>query len=215
MLNNNIVICSIVILIILISVQNNQNNLTEVDTFTKVLYAVLIGGIIYTLVQNGKLVPNTGTVLTEKFQDEIIDSQDSQNTQNTQNTQIPDESSPSSHEIQSEQPFDSDQPDSEYIQPPSTSKLLADELLPRDQYEGEEGTIVNTDVLDEQYLDATATIGTMSSTLRNANYDLRCAPPIPRVQVGPWQQTTMEPDPFRKPLEGPECGACSQTSNNA
>ena len=50
----------------------------------------------------------------------------------------------------------------------------------------------------------------MSNTLRNANYDLRCAPAIPRVDVGPWQQTTMEADPFRRPLEGPECGACGK-----
>lgn len=55
----------------------------------------------------------------------------------------------------------------------------------------------------QNFLEATKFIGvnTIGSSLRNANYDLRSAPPIPRRQVGPWSQSTIDPDPYRKPLE--------------
>ncbi len=55
----------------------------------------------------------------------------------------------------------------------------------------------------QNFLDAAKYIGvnTQGSSLRNANYDLRAAPSIPRRQVGPWSQSTIDPDPFRKPLE--------------
>ena len=42
----------------------------------------------------------------------------------------------------------------------------------------------------------------MSQSNRNANHDIRGAPPIERIDVGPWHQTTMEPDIYRRPLEG-------------
>jgi hypothetical protein len=38
-------------------------------------------------------------------------------------------------------------------------------------------------------------IDTVSSSLRNANYDLRSAPPNPRMNTGPWQNSTIEYDP--------------------
>ena len=55
----------------------------------------------------------------------------------------------------------------------------------------------------QNFLEASKYIGvnTQGSSLRNANYDLRAAPTIPRRQVGPWSQSTIDPDPFRKPLE--------------
>ena len=55
----------------------------------------------------------------------------------------------------------------------------------------------------QNFLDASKYIGvnTQGSSLRNANYDLRAAPSIPRKQIGPWSQSTIDPDPYRKPLE--------------
>lgn len=44
-------------------------------------------------------------------------------------------------------------------------------------------------------------INTTGSSLRNANVQLRSDPPIPRINVGPWQQSTIEPDNNRKYLE--------------
>jgi hypothetical protein len=55
----------------------------------------------------------------------------------------------------------------------------------------------------QNFLDPAKFVGinTVGSSLRNANYDLRSAPSIPRRQVGPWSQSTIDPDPYRKPLE--------------
>ena len=39
------------------------------------------------------------------------------------------------------------------------------------------------------------------SSLRNANYDLRASPAIPRRDIGPWAQSTIDSDLYRKPLE--------------
>jgi hypothetical protein len=228
MLNNNIIICSIVLLIVLISLQNNQTiqlNLAETDTSVKILYAVLICGIIYTILQNGKLIPNSGIVnqnQKEGMNNVVPPSSimDSLNTQGNMDSVVesvveetPEEHVPIEKHVIQEVSGPNDITSGEVL-----TEFNSENYLPRDPPDPDGSNMghfsVNTDVLDEQYLDATATIGTMSSTLRNANYDLRCAPPIPRVQVGPWQQTTMEPDPYRKPLEGPECGGCSQSSNN-
>lgn len=43
-------------------------------------------------------------------------------------------------------------------------------------------------------------INTVSSSLRNASMDIRGDIPNPQVQVGPWNQTTIEPDTNRRPL---------------
>jgi len=44
-------------------------------------------------------------------------------------------------------------------------------------------------------------VNTVGQSLRNANYQLRSEPPNPQVQVGPWMQTTIEPDLQRRPME--------------
>lgn len=49
-------------------------------------------------------------------------------------------------------------------------------------------------------------INTVGQTMRNANLQLRSEPPNPQVLVSPWNQTTIEPDVNRKPLE---IGGCA------
>ena len=44
-------------------------------------------------------------------------------------------------------------------------------------------------------------IDTIGSSLRNANLQVRSEPPNPQVKVSPWQNTTIEPDLMRVPLE--------------
>ena len=44
-------------------------------------------------------------------------------------------------------------------------------------------------------------INTVGQSLRNANLQIRSEPPNPQMNVGPWHQTTMEPDHMRVPLE--------------
>lgn len=55
----------------------------------------------------------------------------------------------------------------------------------------------------KNFLSAGALIGvnTIGQSLRNANQQLRSEPANPQVQVGPWQQSTIEPDLNRRPLE--------------
>ena len=55
----------------------------------------------------------------------------------------------------------------------------------------------------QQFLDPEKVIGidTQGSSLRNASRDLRAEPPIPKADVGPWSQSTITADMYRKPLQ--------------
>jgi len=44
-------------------------------------------------------------------------------------------------------------------------------------------------------------INTVGSSLRNANYQIRSEPSNPRVNVGPWNTSTIDADTLRRPLE--------------
>lgn len=56
---------------------------------------------------------------------------------------------------------------------------------------------------DKNFLTAGFHVGinTVGQTLRNANYQLRSEPPNPQVKVSPWNQTTIDPDTNRRPME--------------
>lgn len=45
-------------------------------------------------------------------------------------------------------------------------------------------------------------VNTQGSSLKNANYDLRANPLIPKADVGPWQQSTIEPNIYQRELFG-------------
>ncbi len=60
------------------------------------------------------------------------------------------------------------------------------------------GDFLGVNLLNAGYLIGVDTIG---SSLRNANLQVRSEPPNPQLQVSPWMNTTIEPDPFRAPLE--------------
>jgi len=79
------------------------------------------------------------------------------------------------------------------------------DLLPKDQNSQfsdfnmiNQGNIVMPDLLDAGYLIGLDTIG---QSLRNPNYQDRSDPIIPKVNVGPWNNSTIEPDLGRVPLE--------------
>lgn len=92
--------------------------------------------------------------------------------------------------------------------PPSCSKQqVVDpaELLPRDENSEwaklnpmGNGDLQNVNLLKSGYHIG---INTVSSSLRNANLQLRSEPPNPQMQVGPWNNTTITPDINRRPLE--------------
>jgi hypothetical protein len=79
------------------------------------------------------------------------------------------------------------------------------DLLPKDQNSQwaalnpvGQGNIAAPDLLQAGYHIGLDTIG---QTLRNANLQERSDPIIPKSQVGPWNQSTIEPDLGRVPLE--------------
>jgi hypothetical protein len=61
-----------------------------------------------------------------------------------------------------------------------------------------QGSVLMPDLLQAGYHIGLDTIG---QTLRNANLQLRSDPVIPKQNIGPWLQSTIEPDLGRVPLE--------------
>ncbi len=89
---------------------------------------------------------------------------------------------------------------------PSTTATPAD-LLPADQNSEwaalnpvnmSQGNIIAGEMLTAGYHIGLDTIG---QTMKNANLQLRSDPIIPKQSVGPWNQSTYEPDYARVPLE--------------
>jgi hypothetical protein len=79
------------------------------------------------------------------------------------------------------------------------------DLLPQDQNSEwaalnpvNQGNAAMPDLLQAGYHIGLDTIG---QTLRNPNYQLRSDPIIPKSEIGPWNQSTIEPDIGRTPLE--------------
>jgi len=60
------------------------------------------------------------------------------------------------------------------------------------------GELANINLLKAGYHIGIDTIG---QTLRNANLQIRSEEPNPQLYVGPWNQTTIQPDFMRPPLE--------------
>ena len=44
-------------------------------------------------------------------------------------------------------------------------------------------------------------VNTVGQSLKNANRQLRSDPPNPKMEVGPWNHSTISGDPYRRPLE--------------
>jgi hypothetical protein len=83
--------------------------------------------------------------------------------------------------------------------------LSSADLLPRDadSLYAQVNPSGQGSLADQNFLTAGYHVGinTVGQTLRNANRQLRSEPPNPQVKVSPWQQTTIEPDINRRPLE--------------
>ncbi len=95
-----------------------------------------------------------------------------------------------------------------YGLPPSCAKQQVvdpKELLPKDN--NSEFSKLNPsgagDLMNVSLLKAGHHIGinTVGQSLRNANLQLRSEPPNPKMDVGPWNSSTITGDPFRRPLE--------------
>jgi len=89
-------------------------------------------------------------------------------------------------------------------------RLTAEDLLPKDAANSKWAQVNPAgqgDVKDQNFLTAGFHIGinTVGQTLRNPNYQLRSEPPNPKMNVGPWNQTTIEFDNSRRFFELGEC----------
>ncbi len=92
--------------------------------------------------------------------------------------------------------------------PSSCSKPNIDnpaELLPKDANSqwaqlnpSGKGELANINFLKAGYHIGIDTVG---QSLRNANLQIRSEPPNPQLNVGPWHNSTIEPDFMRPPLE--------------
>lgn len=63
------------------------------------------------------------------------------------------------------------------------------------------------DVKDQNFLNAGFHMGinTVGQTLRNPNYQLRSEPPNPKLNISPWNQSTIEYDSSRRVFEVGDC----------
>ena len=92
-------------------------------------------------------------------------------------------------------------PQQQQQQPPSASSVVARPTLqPSD-------IVLNPVNVPDLIMSPTAFIGidTIGNTLRNPTWDLRSDPPIPKQNVGPWNNSTIDADLARVPFE---IGAC-------
>ena len=84
---------------------------------------------------------------------------------------------------------------------------VASSLLPntgKDTFEGFEDCNTTNVLGNQVFLADRIGTDTIAGSLRNANKDIRSAPPNPMNPVGPWNLSTIYPDLLRRPLEG--CG---------
>ena len=77
------------------------------------------------------------------------------------------------------------------------------ELLPNSSNNEWSNIAPNNDLKNINMLNAGHHIGinSVGSSLRNANLQVRSEPVIPQSNVGPWNNTTIESDNLRRPLE--------------
>lgn len=86
------------------------------------------------------------------------------------------------------------------------NQLSPSELLPSDPNSkwAQMNPMGQGDISGKNFLSAGAMIGvnTVGQSLRNANQQLRSEPSNPQMNVSIWNQSTIEPDLDRRPLEG-------------
>ena len=94
------------------------------------------------------------------------------------------------------------------LQQSSTPKIDPSELLPKDNNSewNQLNPAVQSNVGDVNFVTpGPQNYLTSSKPLRNANLQLRSDPPVPQVPVSPWNNTTIQPDDSRRPLEIDAC----------
>lgn len=85
-------------------------------------------------------------------------------------------------------------------------RITPEQLLPKDAANSawaQANPLGQGDVKDQNLLTAGFHLGfdTQGNSLRNASHDIRSSPPNPRYRVSIWNQSNIEPDLNRRPLE--------------
>lgn len=85
-------------------------------------------------------------------------------------------------------------------------RVTADDLLPKDAANSKWSQVATNgqgELANQNFLTAGYHVGinTISGSLRNANLQLRSEPPCPKMAVGPFNNSTILGDSFRRPLE--------------
>ena len=79
---------------------------------------------------------------------------------------------------------------------------ISSNLLPKDDANADEdwSALAPGKLEDQNFLEAGHHFGadTVANSLRNANYQLRSEPANPKVEVGPWANTTIDEDKLRR-----------------
>lgn len=89
-------------------------------------------------------------------------------------------------------------------------KNTVEDLLPKDAANSKwaqanpagQGSVSDKNFLNAGFL---AGINTVGQSMKNPNYQLRSDPPIEKINVGPWQQSTIEFDVSRRFFEIGDC----------
>lgn len=90
-------------------------------------------------------------------------------------------------------PYPQDRLRAEYLLPKDASNSKWAQMNPAGQ-----GDVQNQNLLTAGYH---LGVDTQGSSLRNASHDIRSSPPNPRYRVSIWNQSDIEPDLTRRPIE--------------
>lgn len=148
---------------------------------------------------------------TEGFQNQQHTRRSAEDFQNEQYEQYEDQQENFQNQQQYQQEnFENPQPTGgDYAQLPSEcypkDVLTSSDLLPRNANSlhaqvvpSGQGALTDQNFLTAGYHTGINTVG---QSLKNANLQLRSEPPNPQVKVSIWNQSTIEPDTNRRPLE--------------
>lgn len=87
------------------------------------------------------------------------------------------------------------------VSPTGAPMAQSVDLLPKPQKAtGDFGEFAPKNLGDANFVDSKKMIGldTIGNSLRNASYDLRQSPVISKQDIGPWSQSTIDADLYRK-----------------
>lgn len=185
----------------------------DVRTIVKILAILAVVALVYKMWANQNQAPR-GWVAYNDFEEDYETQYDvaEEDDDDAASAARADDSIDEEDDYEEDYEDASDAEDDYEVDIPSMSKLTlastpmlspSSKLLPSPSVKAQDFAQYAPKELGAQnFLTATQWIGvnTQGSSLRNANYDIRANPIIPKADVGPWAQSTIDPDVYMKPL---------------